>query len=163
MNQKKNNANLSHRSRYLIFHLEDEVFAVDIMSVREIIAMMKTTPIPKTPRYIKGVMNLRGNIIPVIDLRLKFQMPEKEPEMDTAIIILQVGEADIGFIVDHVEEVATIGDEQLSDAPAFGTTVNTDFIHKIARYDDRVIMILDVDKAFNLDELRDLENLAKTS
>ncbi|MBB5021165.1 chemotaxis protein CheW [Desulfurispira natronophila] len=163
MSKEQQSVASSHRSRYLIFHLEEEVFAVDIMSVREIIAMMKTTPIPKTPRYIKGVMNLRGNIIPVIDLRLKFHMPEKEPEMDTAIIILQVGDADIGFIVDQVEEVATIGDEQLSDAPSFGTKVDTEFIHKIARFNDRVVMILDVDKAFNLDELKDLETLAKTS
>lgn len=116
------------KNRFLTFYLEDEVYGVHIADVKEIIAMMKTTPVPKTPKFIQGVMNLRGNIIPVVDMRLKFDMPSIPPQTYTAIVIINLNEKLIGFIVDKVEEVINVLDEQLSLPPEFGSHIDTKFI-----------------------------------
>lgn len=100
-------------NRFLTFYLQEEIYGVNIFDVKEIIAMMKTTPVPKTPHFIKGVMNLRGNIIPVVDMRIKFDMPEIEPHMYTSIVIITIDGKKIGFIVDKVEEVVNVEDENI--------------------------------------------------
>ncbi len=149
-------------NRFLTFYLENEIYGVNIFDVKEIIAMMKTTAVPKTPSYIKGVMNLRGNIIPVVDMRLKFDMSEKEPEMYTAIVIINIEGKNIGFIVDKVEEVVNVDEGSLSDPPEFGSTIDTRFIRKMARYKENVIMILDLMALFGNDELTMVQTLNKT-
>jgi len=160
MDVKQNDINV-RKNRYLTFYLEDELYGVDIMSVQEIIAMMKTTPVPKTPECVKGVMNLRGNIIPVVELRTKFEMPQKEPEMYTAIVIVKIEGTSIGFIVDRVEEVVNISDENLSEPPTFGAAVNADYLHKMAQHENDVVMILDLHAIFADEELAGLENITK--
>jgi len=147
--------------RYLTFVLDEEKYGVDILNVKEIIGMQKTTHIPKTPVYVKGVMNLRGQIIPVVDLRLKLEMPETEVQMHTAIIIINIHETNIGFIVDQVDEVAAIGEEQLSEPPKFGSKIDTNFIRNMAKYRDDVVMILDLERVFDADEMSGLESIAK--
>ena len=149
------------KDRYLTFYLEDELYGMDIMSVQEIIAMMKTTKVPKTPKCVKGVMNLRGNIIPVVELRSKFEMPEKEAGMYTAIIIVKIDGTSIGFVVDRVEEVVSIGEDQLSEPPKFGAAINASYLKKMAQNGKEVIMILDLNSIFADEELVGLENLAK--
>jgi len=149
------------KDRYLTFYLEDELYGMDIMSVQEIIAMMKTTKVPKTPKCVKGVMNLRGNIIPVVELRSKFEMPEKEPGMYTAIVIVKIEGTSIGFVVDRVEEVVTMGEDQLSEPPKFGAAINASYLKKMAQNGKEVIMILDLNSIFADDELAGLENIAK--
>lgn len=149
------------KDRYLTFYLEEELYGMDIMSVQEIIAMMKTTKVPKTPKCVKGVMNLRGNIIPVVELRSKFEMAEKEPGMYTAIVIVKIDGTSIGFVVDRVEEVVTIGEDQLSEPPKFGAAVNASYLKKMAQNGKEVIMILDLNSIFADDELAGLENIAK--
>jgi len=149
------------KDRYLTFYLEDELYGMDIMSVQEIIAMMKTTKVPKTPKCVKGVMNLRGNIIPVVELRSKFEMPEKEAGMYTAIVIVKIDGTSIGFVVDRVEEVVTIGEDQLSEPPKFGAAVNASYLKKMAQNGKEVIMILDLNSIFADEELAGLENIAK--
>jgi purine-binding chemotaxis protein CheW len=151
------------KNRFLTFYLEDEIYGVNIFDVKEIIAMMNTTAVPKTPPYIKGVMNLRGNIIPVVDMRLKFDMNPKEPEMYTAIVIINIEEKNIGFIVDKVEEVVAVEEENLSAPPQFGSSIETKFISKMARIDERVIMILDLVALFGHEELRVVQSLNKTA
>lgn len=155
--------NTINKGTYLTFHLEDEIYAIEISMVKEIIALMKTTKVPKMPSYIKGVMNLRGIIIPVIDLRLKFQMDEIEAKMHTAIIIIQIQGSNIGFIVDKVEEVISIESENLSEAPQFGTKIDTDFVKNVAQVDDYVIMILDLQKILDEDEINWIESLDSTN
>ena len=123
--------------------------------------MMKTTKVPKTPKCVKGVMNLRGNIIPVVELRTKFEMPEKEPEMYTAIVIVKLESTSIGFVVDRVEEVVNISDEQLSEPPKFGESVDASYLKKMAQNGKEVIMILDLGAIFADEELSGLESLTK--
>ncbi|WP_333805538.1 chemotaxis protein CheW [Sulfurospirillum sp.] len=149
-------------NRFLTFYLEDEVYGVHISDVKEIIAMMKTTPVPKTPKFIQGVMNLRGNIIPVVDMRLKFDMPSIPPHMYTAIVIIKLEEKLIGFIVDKVEEVINVDDEHLSLPPEFGGHIDTKFIKSMAQYKQKVVMILDLLALFGEEELNMVQNLSKT-
>ncbi|MFY9142455.1 chemotaxis protein CheW [Sulfuricurvum sp.] len=152
----------NRRERYLTFFLGAEQYGIAIDRIKEIIAIMKVTYVPKTPSYMKGVINLRGSIIPVVDTRLRFGMETREPDMHTAIIIVEVDKVNIGFIVDRVEEVASIDSSNLGAAPKFGSNVDTDFICSMAQIEENVVMILDVLKLFEADELVSLEQLQQT-
>jgi purine-binding chemotaxis protein CheW len=156
------NTTQSRRERYLTFFLGEEQYGIAIDRIKEIIAIMKVTYVPKTPSYMKGVINLRGSIIPVVDTRLRFDMETREPDMHTAIIIVEVDKVNIGFIVDRVEEVASIDSSNLGAAPKFGSSVDTDFICSMAQIEENVVMILDVLKLFEADELVSLEQLQQT-
>jgi purine-binding chemotaxis protein CheW len=149
----------SRRERYLTFFLGDEQYGISIDRIKEIIAMMKVTQVPKTPHYMRGVINLRGSIIPIVDTRLRFGMELREPDMHTAIIIVEVEKVNIGFIVDRVEEVASIDSANLSEPPKFGSHIDTDFICSMAQIEENVVMILDVLKLFEADELLSLEQI----
>lgn len=152
--------NLSNR--FLTFYMADEQYGIDISSVKEIIALMKTTPVPKTPKYFKGVMNLRGIIIPVVDLRAKFGMEETKADMQTAIIIVTIAGTNIGFVVDRVEEVLSINEEQFSEPPQFGTNIATDFLKSMARVGEEVVMLLELERLFSEEELTTFENVQQT-
>lgn len=152
----------SRRERYLTFYLGEEQYGIAIDRIKEIIAMMKVTHVPKTPEYIKGVINLRGSIIPVVDTRLRFGMETRESDMNTTIVIVEVDKVNIGFIVDRVEEVASIDSANLSEPPKFGNNIDTDFICSMAQMEENVVMILDVLKLFEADELISLEQIQKT-
>jgi purine-binding chemotaxis protein CheW len=156
------NTTQSRRERYLTFFLGEEQYGIAIDRIKEIIAIMKVTNVPKTPEYMRGVINLRGSIIPVVDTRLRFGMETKEEDMHTAIVIVEVDKVNIGFIVDRVEEVASIDSAALSEPPRFGNSVDTDFICSMAQMEDNVVMILDVLKLFEADELISLEQIQKT-
>ena len=147
------------RARYLTFYLGDEQYGIAIDKIKEIIAMMKVTDVPKTPAYMRGVINLRGSIIPVVDTRLRFSMEPREEDMHTAIIIVEVEKVNIGFIVDRVEEVSSFDSSSLSEPPKFGSNVDTDFICNVAQIEENVVMILDVMKLFEADELINLEQV----
>jgi purine-binding chemotaxis protein CheW len=162
MNQNKQSAKLrSSKNKFLTYFLNDEQYGIEISQVREIIAMMKITPVPRTPRYISGVINLRGSIIPVVDTRKRFEMEEIEYTEQTAIIIIEIKKMSIGFIVDMVEEVLAIEDENISEPPKFGTNVNMEFIKNMARHNDAVVMIMDMEKLFESEELNMLESITK--
>ena len=148
--------------RYLTFFVEKEQYGLNIRNVKEIIASMNITAVPKTPPYIKGVINLRGAVIPVIDVRLKFGLEEKPHDVNTAIIINVVDNVSIGFIVDRVEDVLSLSASQLTDAPRFGTHVDTSFIENVAEVNDHVIMILNLKRIFEQDELVDIASIEKT-
>lgn len=163
MSDTENIKSRASKNKFLTYFLGDEEYGVDISQVREIIAMMKITPVPKTPRYVAGVINLRGAIIPVIDTRLRFDMPSLEYTEQTAIIIIEINKVSIGFVVDKVEEVLTIDESSISEPPKFGTNINTDFIKNIARIGEMVIMILDLEKLFEAEELSMLDSMSKTN
>lgn len=156
------NTTQSRRERYLTFFLGEEQYGIAIDRIKEIIAIMKVTNVPKTPEYMRGVINLRGSIIPVVDTRLRFGMETKEEDMHTAIVIVEVDKVNIGFIVDRVEEVASIDSSALSEPPRFGNSIDTDFICSMAQMEENVVMILDVLKLFEADELISLEQIQKT-
>ena len=153
------NINQARRERYLTFYLGDEQYGIAIDKIKEIIAMMNVTSVPKTPPFMRGVINLRGSIIPVVDTRLRFNMDYREEDMHTTIIIIEVEKVNIGFIVDRVEEVASIDPSNLSEPPKFGNNIDTDFICSMAQIGDSVVMILDVLKLFEADELVSLEHI----
>jgi purine-binding chemotaxis protein CheW len=146
---------------YLSFKLGEEVFAINVSKVINILEMSNITKIPKAPDYMKGVINLRGTVLPVVDLRIKFGLPEKEVSVDTSIIVLSIdlnGEPVlIGSQVDAVREVLELKSEEIAPSPTIGAKYNSGFIEGMWRTDDKFIMILDIDKVFSTDEVIDFK------
>ena len=143
--------------QYLTFKLDDEVFALGIDKVREVLDYTSITKVPHTPEFMRGVINLRGGVVPVIDMRLKFGLPRTEQTVNTCIIIVEVeveGETTIlGALADSVQEVLDLEPQQIEPAPKIGTKLRTEFIRGMGRRDERFIIILDIDKVFSGDEL----------
>jgi len=130
--------------KYLTFFLGEQEYGVEILKVREIIGMVQITPVPRTPDFVEGVINLRGKIIPVIDLRGKFDLESVERTEETCIIVIDVAGVEMGIIVDKVSEVQDIAAGQIEETPDFGATVDTDFILGIARNESQVTVLLDI-------------------
>ncbi|QOR35335.1 purine-binding chemotaxis protein CheW [Clostridium sp. 'deep sea'] len=128
--------------KHLTFELGTETYGIDIAYVRQIISIIDITKIPEQPNYVKGVINLRGEIIPIVDLRLKFGKPEKTYDEKTCIIILDVKKQSVGVIVDNVAEVITLKNEEISDIPEFNHGTSNNFIHGIGRQKKEVFILL---------------------
>ena len=143
--------------RYLTFELDGEIYGLPILKVQEIISLMKITKIPRTPHFVLGVVNLRGKVLPIINMRLKFGLESVQDTERTCIILIQVAYCSqtitIGVLVDEVREVLNLPSEQISKTPPMGTSVDTEFIMGMGRVDDNVVMLLDLDKAFSEGEL----------
>jgi len=143
--------------KLLTFSLGGEGYGVSILKVKEIIGMMEITPVPRTPDFIKGVINLRGKIIPVMDLRVKFGMEEKEYNERTCIIVAEVDikgtQKLLGVVVDMVSEVVTVSDDQIEPPPEYGTAIEHNSILGIGKIKDRVVIILDIDEVFVCEEI----------
>jgi len=154
---------LMETNQYLTFKLRDEVFALDISKVREVLDFTMVTKVPQTPDFMRGVINLRGNVVPVVDMRLKFGMTMTEKTVNTCVIIAEVlvdGEKTIvGAMADSVQEVLDMGPEQIEPPPRIGAKLNTDFIMGMGKHNDRFIMILNIDMLFSGDELADAKGL----
>lgn len=135
--------------KYLTFNLDDNVYGIPILKVSEIIGIVPITPVPRTPSFIKGVINLRGKIIPVMDLRLKFDMPERAYDENTCIIIINLevkgAKKQIGVVVDIVSEVCSIAASDIEDTPSYGTDCDEDFISGVGKIKDKVAMLLDIE------------------
>ena len=138
--------------KYLTFALGDEEYGLEILKVREIIQMMDITAVPRTPSQVKGVINLRGKVIPVVDLRLKMGMLEAERTDMTCVIVVSVGEVEVGIIVDKVSEVLDIAGDDIEASPSFGA-VNTDFILGMGKSNDRVTILLDISKLLSSEDV----------
>lgn len=155
-------------NQVLTFVLADEEYAVDILRVVEIRGWESVTRIPNTPPYIRGVLNLRGSIVPIIDLRMRFNLSQIEYGVTTVIVVLKVlkedgsGSRTMGIVVDGVSEVYTVPETEIREAPDFGTKVRTEFIKGLATIDDKMVIILDIDKMLNSDELAVVDDVAKT-
>jgi purine-binding chemotaxis protein CheW len=150
-------AEILETTQYLTFKLEDEIFALDISKVREVLEYTTVTKVPRTPDFMCGVINLRGGVVPVVNMRLKFGMADAEKTVNTCIIIVEVnldGETTVlGALADSVQEVMDLEPDQIEPAPKIGTRLNTDFIKGMGKHDNKFIMILDIDKVFSADEL----------
>jgi purine-binding chemotaxis protein CheW len=155
---------ITETTQYLTFKLDDEVFALDVAKVREILEFSSVTKVPQTPDFMRGVINLRGSVVPVIDLRLKFGMPATEQTVNTCIIVTEVGmdgeTIQLGALADSVQEVDEMEPGQIEAAPHIGTKLNTDFIRGMGKQDGNFVMILDIDKVFSSDELEDIKDAA---
>ncbi|NLY40817.1 MAG: chemotaxis protein CheW [Desulfovibrionales bacterium] len=149
--------------QYLTFALGEEVFALETESVREVIELVSITRIPKTPAFMRGVINLRGHAVPVVDLRTKFDLPQVADTVNTCIIIVDVdvdGEnSAMGAIVDSVREVFEMSSDQINPPPRMGTAVRADFIKGMGKQNEEFVMILDIAKVFSPEELQTLADV----
>ena len=137
--------------KFLTFLLADEEYGLEILSVQEIVSVLPLTPVPRAPQHVKGVINLRGKIIPVLDLRTKFGMGETVCDEHAAIVVVWVNDTQVGLLVDRVVEVADVLAEQIEEVPAFGDRLDTQFILGLAKFEDRVLILLDIAKALGAD------------
>jgi purine-binding chemotaxis protein CheW len=148
---------ISEMRQYLTFKLGNEVFGIDVAKVREILDFTTITEIPRTPDFMSGVINLRGNVVPVVDLRLCFQMSRTVRTRNTCIVVVEVllenESTVIGALADSVEEVIDLEPEQIQPAPRIGTHIRTDFIKGMGKRDSQFVMILDIDRVFSAEEL----------
>ncbi len=146
--------------KYLTFTLAEEEYGIGILKVKEIIGMMPITSVPRTPKFVKGVINLRGKVIPVMDLRLKFGMPAISYTDRTCIIVVEIDTDEmtiqIGIVVDSVSEVLNIREEEMEHAPSFGTQVDTAYILGMAKIDSGVKILLDIDQVLSAKEIKEL-------
>jgi len=149
--------------KYLTFTLADEEYGIGILKVKEIIGMMTITMVPQTPGYMKGVINLRGKVIPVVDLRLKFEMASADYTERTCIIVVEIGKKTdrllIGIVVDSVSEVLNIRSGDIDETPNFGTRLQTDYILGMAKAGGGIKILLDIDRVLRTEDL-DAMNLA---
>jgi purine-binding chemotaxis protein CheW len=152
-----NVSEITETRQYLTFRLSNETFAIDVAKVREVLDLTTITAIPRTPEFMSGVINLRGSVVPVVDLRLCFEMSKTESTRNTCIVVVEVlldNEATvIGALADSVEEVIDLEPDQIQPAPRIGTQIRTDFIRGMGKRDAQFVMILDIDRVFSADEL----------
>lgn len=155
--QKLNESIVEKEGKYLTFALGAEEYGLEILKVREIIGYMDITAVPQTPHYVKGVINLRGQVIPVIDLRANFGMEITEVTEETCIIVVEISNGNrkfsTGVVVDRVQEVLDIKCKDIEQAPQFGASVNTDFILGMGKISNSVKILLDIDRVLANDDL----------
>ena len=144
--------------KFLTFFLAGEEYGLEILKVHEIIGMLPITRVPRTPNFVRGVINLRGKVIPIIDLRRKFGM-ESEAAEETCIIVVQVQGVRIGIVVDRVSEVSDIASSDIEDTPSFGADVQTDYLLGIGKSQDRVRLLLDIERVLSTQEIVDLRGV----
>ncbi|MCD4720691.1 MAG: chemotaxis protein CheW [Desulfobacula sp.] len=151
--------------KYLTFSLEKEEYGIGILKVKEIIGMMPITSVPRTPEFVKGVINLRGKVIPVIDLRSKFEMESIPYTERTCIIVVEIDSQEstilIGIVVDEVSEVLNIKSEEIEETPAFGTKLNTHYILGMAKIEGGVKILLNIDRVLSTKEISAVNEAAK--
>ena len=154
----------NREGKYLTFSLAGEEYGIGILKIKEIIGMMPITTVPRTPAFMKGVINLRGKVIPVVNLRLKFGLEEIPYTEKTCIIVVelvnQTAEVPMGIVVDSVSEVLNIKGPDIEETPAFGSQFDTEFIFGMAKINEGVKILLDIDKVLSADEIVILEKAA---
>ena len=159
------NSAITETAQYLTFRLDNEMFAIHVAQAREILDLLPITKVPQSPSFMRGVINVRGSAVPVIDLRLKFGLPSSEDTIDTRIVVIEI-EADaemtiLGAVVDSVHEVLEFKPEQVEASPHIGNRWRTQFIMGIGKHNDEFVIIIDIEKVFSTDELllvQEIEN-----
>lgn len=156
---------IDQTTQYLSFHLSEELFALDISKVREVIEFTSVTKVPQTPEFLRGVINLRGGVVPVVDLKTKFGMGKTEKTINTCVIISEVNiKGDtvvLGAMTDAVDEVFDLLPENIEPSPRIGTQLNTEFLKGMGKKDEEFILILDIDKVFSMDEIDLVQQVGK--
>ena len=154
-------AELTVPQQFLTFKLGEEIFAVEVAKVREILDVTTITKVPQTPEFMRGVINLRGGVVPVIDLRLKLGMTRTETTVNTCIIVEEIcldqETVILGTLADSVQEVFDLDGDQIEPAPRIGTKLNTEFLKGMVKRNDSFIMILDIDRVFSASELESVQ------
>jgi purine-binding chemotaxis protein CheW len=147
--------------KFLGFRLDEETFGFELLSVREIIRLTDITPIPRAPVYLRGIINLRGKIIPVVDLRKKFGLAPRKDTDVSCIIVVDIGNTETGVVVDRVAQVLSFETDQIEQPPSFSSSGETDYILGIGKSEEKVVVLLDVAKIMAADELDDIMSRAK--
>ena len=147
--------------QYLTFELADEQYGVDILAVQEIKGYMAVTRIPNTPDYLKGVLNLRGTIVPIVDLRLKFGMGPTEPTSFTVVVVVNVRERVMGMLVDAVSDVLEMAAKDIQSPPDLGSKVDISFISGIGSANERLVTLLDIDRVLSEEEVAQVVEAAE--
>lgn len=142
---------MSKVSRYLCFKLAGEEYAIPLLSVKEVIGMPETTPVPQTPPHFVGIMNLRGSVISIMDLRLKLGHKASKTE-ETTVMILDLGDSNLGVIVDEVNSVLSISEEEVAPKPVIDSAKPTDYIRGVFKHSDRLVLLIDIAKALSLED-----------
>jgi purine-binding chemotaxis protein CheW len=157
---------INRTNQYLTFNLSDELYALEVSKVKEVLEYQPITRVPKTPEYMRGVINVRGGIVPIVDLRLKFNLPTRERTVDTCIIVLEIAlnseTITVGTIADNVHEVIQLQSEDIEPTPRIGTRLDTDFIEGIGKSNDRFVVILNIDKILTAEEITSMADQAHT-
>ena len=161
LNQQLNN--LSSQNQFLTFKVADEEYGVDVLKVQEIIRYTKPTKMPNAPEIIKGVINFRGEVIPMVDLRKKFNLEKKEYDNFTVVIVLEVKSKIIGIIVDEVSDMVSFEKDSIQKNLDFGSQVDMEFIRGMARLDERMIILLLLDKLLSFEEYKAIKNVKQES
>jgi len=150
-------AEMMETTQFLTFSLADDIFAIDVIKAKEVLDFSEVTRVPQTPDYMLGVINLRGSVVPVIDMRRKFKMKDADRTRNSCIVVVEVdvdGEVvTVGALADSVREVIDLNPSQIEPPPRIGTRLNTEFIKGMGNLDDRFVIILDIDKVFSVDDL----------
>lgn len=163
MNSSTNSAALSAEAsnqEFLVFSLGDEEYAIDILKVQEIRGYENVTRIANAPDFIKGVTNLRGVIVPIVDLRIKFHLDRVEYGGQTVVIVVNVADRVVGIVVDGVSDVMTLTPEQIKPAPEFGVTLSSDYLSGLGSLEDRMLVLVDIDKLLTSEEMALVEKAA---
>ena len=151
-----NKCEMTELKQYITFTLDEELFAVNVAHIRAVLDLTTITRVPRAPEFLRGVINLRGSVVPVVDMRSKFDMPGTEGTVNTSIIIMEITLDEestvIGALVDSVQEVLSLEQDHIEPPPRFGTRLSTKFIKGMIKCDDKLIIILDIDKVFSIDE-----------
>lgn len=151
----------AHSREFLVFSLGGEEYAVDILKVQEIRGYENVTRIANAPDFIKGVTNLRGIIVPIVDLRIKFHLDKVEYGGQTVVIVVNVGERVVGIVVDGVSDVMTLSPDQIKPAPEFGVALSSDYLSGLGSLDDRMLVLVDIDKLLTSEEMALVESSTK--
>ncbi len=151
--------------QYVSFSLGEELFAVEVTRAREILSLVPVTPVPQTPDYLLGVINLRGQVVPVVDMRRKLGLPVGEQTRDTCIIIMEVlvdGEVlVVGALADAVREVLDLADDQIEPPPRLGSRLKTEYIQGMGKVDELFLILLDIDRVFSTEDLQFVQDAAE--
>lgn len=148
----------SRGGKFLTFFLKDEEYGIEILKVQEIVGILPVTRVPRTPHFIRGVVNLRGKIIPVTDLRLRFNMEEGVANEENCIIVVRTAGIEIGLIVDKVSEVLAIAESEVEGVPSFGTEVKTEYLLGIGKTASSVILLLNIDRVITMQDVMSLRS-----
>lgn len=148
----------SRSGKFLTFFFGEEEYGIEILRVREIIGLMSITDVPRTPDYVRGVVNLRGKVVPIIELRLRLDLPSIEATEETCVIVVQAADEMVGLIVDKVSEVTDIAAGEVVDAPSLGAHVNTDYLLGLGKSEGRVRLLLDIDAVLDTMALGEIES-----
>lgn len=153
----------SRAGKYLTFFLDNEEYGVEILKVQEIIGKMPITPVPLTSRYIRGVINLRGKIHPIMDLKIKFGMNETQITDETCIIVIKTATMMMGVLVDKVSEVVNVGSGDIEDTPSFGADVNPEYLLGVGKIGGQVRLLLDIEKVITASDIINMKKAAEPS